>query len=268
MGCKVLYKAIDSFLTSDAVQTEVVNAFVDGCKMVMHTETRKNMCVVGGQNLGSTLYPLMIGVLSQDRLCTETLKVCATPIIQELNLHEVVNGILQDKPAIIKDDNFINSKYEEIAQSGAARAVLKAVHLTDVHLDLEYKVGMNADCDDFLCCREKHGLPGPGQEAAGEFGGYHCDVPKQTLDAMLDHILDDIKPDIVFWTGDNSPHNVYDITNEEVTNYTIEVTKMIKAKLDSTDITVIPIHGNHDVWPVDSQSFEKPNDNYPINHFK
>ena len=43
---------------------------------------------------------------------------------------------------------------------------------------------------------------------------------------------------------------------------------MIKAKLDSENITVIPIQGNHDVWPVDEQSFEKANDNYPINHFK
>ena len=92
------------------MQTEVVNGFVDACKMVMHTETRKNMCEVGGKNLGSTLYPKMIAVISQDRLCTETLKLCATPIIQELNLHDVVNDILKDKPALIKDDNFINSK--------------------------------------------------------------------------------------------------------------------------------------------------------------
>ena len=210
----------------------------------------------------------MVAAITKDRLCTEGLKLCATPIIQELDLRDVVKDILKDKPAQIKDANFINNMYDEIAKSEQERTVLKAVHLTDVHLDLEYKVGTWADCDGFLCCREANGPPGPGQEAAGEFGGYHCDVPEKTLDTMLEYIVTEVKPDILFWTGDNSPHNVYNNTEEEVTNYTIHVTEMIKARLGSTDITVLPVHGNHDVWPVDTQSFEKANDNYPINHFK
>lgn len=152
-----------------------------------------------------------------------------------------MNGILKGKPDKIKDDDFINSKYAEIANSDHDRQVLKAVHLTDVHLDLLYKVGTLAECDDFLCCREDDGMAADGQEAAGEFGGYHCDVPEKTLNAMLDYIVDEVKPDVMFWTGDNSPHNVYENTVEEVTNYTVHVTQMIKAKLDSTDISVIPI---------------------------
>ena len=43
---------------------------------------------------------------------------------------------------------------------------------------------------------------------------------------------------------------------------------MIKAKLDSTNITVIPTQGNHDTWPVDIEDFSAPGINYPINHFK
>jgi len=31
---------------------------------------------------------------------------------------------------------------------------------------------------------------------------------------------------------------------------------------------VIPTQGNHDTFPVDIETFEKPNQNYPINHFK
>ena len=75
---------------------------------------------------------------------------------------------------------------------------------------------------------------------------------------------------MIFWTGDNSSHNVWDNTNEEVTNYTIHVTEMIKSKFDSNEVTIIPIQGNHDTWPVDIQDFSASakGTNYPINHFK
>lgn len=85
---------------------------------------------------------------------------------------------------------------------------------------------------------------------------------------MLDYIVKEAKPDVIFWTGDNSSHNVWDNTNEEVTSYTVTVSQMIHEKLDGTDITVIPIQGNHDTWPCDVESFEAPGVNYPINHFK
>ena len=71
-----------------------------------------------------------------------------------------------------------------------------------------------------------------------------------------------MKPDVLFWTGDNSPHNTYNNTEEEVLNYTIKTTQMIKDKIAGKDITVIPIQGNHDTWPVDWQDFSKPGMNY------
>lgn len=43
---------------------------------------------------------------------------------------------------------------------------------------------------------------------------------------------------------------------------------MIKEAIKDTDITVVPIHGNHDTWPVDEQDFSKPNSNYSINEIK
>jgi len=85
---------------------------------------------------------------------------------------------------------------------------------------------------------------------------------------VLDHILNEAKPDVVFWTGDNSPHNIWSLTDEDVANYTIKVTQMIKDKFDDAGITVIPTQGNHDTSPVDVENFDKPNSNYQINHFK
>jgi hypothetical protein len=42
---------------------------------------------------------------------------------------------------------------------------------------------------------------------------------------MLSYIKTDIKPDMFIWTGDNSAHNVWDNTVEEITNYTITITE-------------------------------------------
>ena len=68
----------------------------------------------------------------------------------------------------------------------------------------------------------------------------------------MDYIVNEVKPDVIFWTGDNSSHNIWDNTLEEVTHYTELVTNVIKDATKGTDITVLPIHGNHDCWPVDS----------------
>lgn len=203
--------------------------------------------------MGDITYKQLVGILSKDRICNEKLGVCSKPVIQELDLNAAINSILKDKPAIIQDDNFINNLYEQIDKDEHERSILKAVHISDVHLDMKYKVGSKVHCGDDLsgCCREEYGKPNEGEKVAGEWGEYNCDTPEKTVNNMLDYIVNEVKPDMIFWTGDNSAHNTWENTLEEVTNYTIHITEMIKAKLNQTEITVIPIQGNHDTWPVD-----------------
>ena len=70
----------------------------------------------------------------------------------------------------------------------------------------------------------------------------------QTFENMLDFVTDEIKPDILFWTGDNTAHNVWDNTADETVLYTVTVTNMIQMAFKDQGITVMPIHGNHDTW--------------------
>ena len=90
----------------------------------------------------------------------------------------------------------------------------------------------------------------------------------KTFQSLLENVVNVQKPDVIFWTGDNSSHNIWNNTVEEVTSYTKDVTDMIKEAIKDTNITVVPIHGNHDTWPVDEQDFSAPNSNYSINHIK
>lgn len=84
---------------------------------------------------------------------------------------------------------------------------------------------------------------------------------------MLDFVRDEVKPDLFVWTGDNSAHNVWSNSNEEVTAYVVNITESIKNAFKGTPITVIPIQGNHDTWPVNVQDFSSPDINVPINSF-
>lgn len=65
---------------------------------------------------------------------------------------------------------------------------LKVLHLSDAHNDPLYMVGANADCPEPLCCREQNGFPNISASAAGKWGHYKCDVPRRTIEHLLDHI--------------------------------------------------------------------------------
>lgn len=116
--------------------------------------------------------------------------------------------------------------YDEIAaqESSAnkfhhARKTLKAVHISDVHLDWKYKAGTVANCSEIMCCREDVGYPKKdGDIAAGEWGmPSRCDTPPKTYQTALDYIVGEIKPDMIIFGGDNSAHNIYENTSDEVT---------------------------------------------------
>lgn len=104
--------------------------------------------------------------------------------------------------------------------------------------------------------------------AAGEWGHYNCDLPPKTLANMLTFIKDEIKPDMFICTGDNSAHNVWDNTYDEVIKYTKNITDTMIEIFEGSDITVFPIQGNHDVWPINEQDFTKARSNIAINSYK
>jgi len=120
--------------------------------------------------------------------------------------------------------------YGKIRTDQKKRQSLRAVHFSDVHLDNDYKAGTLANCTEILCCREEAGWPiEDGDIPAGEWGGMdRCDIPPKTYQSMLDYIVHEIKPDIIFWTGDNSAHDIWKNTSDEEIGYTLQTTQMLK----------------------------------------
>ena len=90
-------------------------------------------------------------------------------------------------------------------------------------MDLYYKEGTNANCNMPLCCREENGYPEDPKDAAGPWGEYQCDTTPAVVKSMFEFMRDELKPDVLFWTGDMSAHSVWENSNQEVAevNYVI-----------------------------------------------
>jgi UDP-2,3-diacylglucosamine pyrophosphatase LpxH len=79
---------------------------------------------------------------------------------------------------------------------------------------------------------------------------------------MLNHIRDEADPHFVFWTGDNSAHNIWANSKEEVIDANLKVTSVIKDAFKDSGIKVYPSLGNHDFWMVNQESFLTPENEY------
>lgn len=141
--------------------------------------------------------------------------------------------MLADKPAEILRDDYIMQLYRKIYSDPNPRKTLTFLHLSDIHLDTEYKIGTLNKCDSYLCCREEWGYPEDPELQAKKWGSYYCDLPLVTFQNMLSHIATAHDIDAVFWTGDNSAHNTWANTNQEVIDYTLLITNELKAAFDS-----------------------------------
>lgn len=73
-----------------------------------------------------------------------------------------------------------------------------------------------------------NGRPKDPSNGAGIWGDFNCDLPYHVVENMLDFVSKEIKPEMLFWTGDNVAHDVWLTTNDEVIEYTTNITATIK----------------------------------------
>lgn len=124
------------------------------------------------------------------------------------------------------------------------------VQITDIHIDPYYTVGAMSGCGEPLCCRESRGAMNPNKKA-GIWGDYNnCDTPVGSLKSALEHIsANHADASYWMWTGDITPHDIWNITRDEVIFQIRLVTDMIK---QHAKVPVFPVLGNHEAVPVNS----------------
>jgi len=144
---------------------------------------------------------------------------CHYPDFEVLSLTDYQKKVLSSKPPQYQDNNFVDQLYKTIGGDNTKRDTLRMVHISDLHLDTKYTPDSEADCGLPVCCRDAKGVV---KLPAGFYGSYNCDLPQNTLEDMLAFISNDIKPDIVLWTGDNVPHDIWEETKTEVSNANVK----------------------------------------------
>ncbi|XP_050417111.1 sphingomyelin phosphodiesterase [Patella vulgata] len=134
----------------------------------------------------------------------------------------------------------------------ASSPTLRVLQLSDIHLDMLYKVGTNAECNEPLCCRPPDGQPAKGVPGAGKWGDYrNCDTTSWTLDNMFQHLVNiSDQFDFVLWTGDLPPHNVWNQTRTDQLGILDTLTARFKKYLPNK--MIFSALGNHESSPVNS----------------
>ena len=120
---------------------------------------------------------------------------------------------------------------------------IKLLHITDMHIDIDFEKNAPSTCDYFLCCRNSM----TGSNPAGMYGAYGCDFPLETANLLLEHLETLSGIDLVVYGGDNPPHDIWLETEESQMNAHSLVISMMKKHLPNTPI--YPVLGNHESFP-------------------
>lgn len=246
-ACKLSVSSFDAYITTRSNEQIVEDFAIYLCDFFI----AKDVCHGAVTEMGDILIEsLAEGIFEPDYFCGNFLGYCTSTNYYVFYSEDWVNRLLDTKPEYLKKNDFINKIYDQIAADPLPRKTLTAVQISDPHVDYEYTVGSDSKCGGFLCCRASNGFPTDPSRQAGPFGSYQCDLPASSLDSMLEFVKTEVKPDLFFWTGDNSPHNIWANNITEVGNATLNITLAIQRAFDGTNISVYPIQGNHDTWPV------------------
>lgn len=259
--CGASLAPVHFFLENGLIRRGLEFIVTELCEILKVENGIPTVCKGAINTMADFLLPaLSKGPFSKQEICDEKLQLCTSPHITKLKAQDYVDRVIGSKPAIIQDNHYVDNIYAKIAARETKGDIVRSIQFSDLHIDFAYQEGMPAQCDYPICCRNngKDTRAKPGSRLAGFWGDYDCDIPQRTLDAMFDWVgkhQDILNITFLTWVGDNSGHNIWSNTDEEITNYTIAITDMMKERMGGLGIDFFPIQGNHDTWPVNVESF-------------
>ena len=127
------------------------------------------------------------------------------------------------------------------------------IHITDMHLDLDYSVGSPTQCilgSTGLGCCHKYDLPIKESNISGKWGDKNCDLPLLLFKETLNWINNSFpKLDFIIYGGDTIGH--HDLSQTYSKNiYTMKVVSQLFYQTFKDNLFIIN-QGNHDTFPID-----------------
>ena len=143
--CGITFSALDRVIRNEKVDSFIESTLSHVCSIGNIFSKDESICPDAIRQYGAKLFDSTAKyLLDKDRMCNEVMGLCKSPVIREIDIHDVVNKILATKPARIANDDFINNLYADMAADTADRETIRAVHISDVHIDTLYKAGSKA----------------------------------------------------------------------------------------------------------------------------
>ena len=229
--CKRIVTAVRTTIEEKYTPTQIIELIAILCSV----SNDYDYCYNFFTNYGTPLLKnAFIRITNSDNFC-HTLGFCAEGQLCE-DTYDYAVRLLKDKP---------DKEKEPIDPSSPT---LKMLQVTDIHYDQRYIENGTVYCDTPLCCHEP--ASNYSRVKAGKFGSLAtCDTSNNTLKAFVQAAYE-LQPDFIIWTGDNTEHDNWNSTQEEV----YEATSTIKEAIDevfANSIPVYPVIGNHENYPND-----------------
>ena len=136
------------------------------------------------------------------------------------------------------------------------------LQFNDIHLDYGYLEGQSIQCPlQYGCCSKVGGPAADKSDTSGYWASVtgYCDIPLRFFDKTIEFIKNNLlvngKVDMVIWLGDDSDHSGYLSDYERNFSYSKYISKALKENFHTKGVPVIPVLGNHELFPVDIYNF-------------
>ncbi|KAL4435972.1 hypothetical protein ABPG74_022207 [Tetrahymena malaccensis] len=232
--CQSFYNNILSLNLTKYGQ-ELTHIIQFGCS-ILKIETPLICFSAVGEMAPSVLQGFINRYLNPLYVCP-SLSLCP-PYYHNLNVTAIAQNIIKDTPQINRPTPTLKKTF-------------KFLHMSDLHFDGLYLEGANTQCTVPDCCRITSGQPKDESAKAGYWGYLgDCDIPFRTVEAAIRYIKNNLADEIDFilWTGDNTNHYIWEQSYQSNTDQTTRIADLLKKELPH--ISVFPITGNHESFPV------------------
>ncbi|RWS14662.1 sphingomyelin phosphodiesterase-like protein 2, partial [Dinothrombium tinctorium] len=219
---------------------------------------------------GPQLYFIMRhSKLSAKEMCAQLISPDCMPRIDFIQSKCVWSLEIPPKKTTTRQEFAQNDKTEDKESFGdwlpllppKTRSTLKALHLTDFHLDLNYVEGSYAYCQEPLCCMINNNRTDQST-FAGHWGSYgNCDLPLRTIETSLTYINELHNFDYIMYTGDILPHLIWKASEPNNVLVTSTLATLFQKYFGSYEL-FLPAVGNHESLPVNM--FPPPSERNPF----
>ncbi|KAF8434333.1 sphingomyelin phosphodiesterase [Boletus edulis BED1] len=181
-----------------------------------------------------------VGGYDGQNLCSKFDNLCPIPSTVPLNL---TNWFAKPKPDPLPPPK----------QPSGER--LKVLHVSDIHIDPRYATGTEANCSQYLCCRDHaYNTHSPDQVLlpASRYGAYYCDTPLSLMLSAMPAIgpltgTEGTGFNFSLFTGDLTAHD----NDNQYSRAYVEYAEVIVYNLLKKYLGPAPVYatvGNHDTY--------------------